>query len=204
MAGWTDDVYFKKRIGYSLQRQKFQFDAAELLFSTYEVDLGTQFLLRNMVGKIPAPQSILDLGCGYGVIGIVLAKFYPAAQVLLADKDLLAVRYTEHNISLNEVTNAEVAGSIGVDDLPAQRFDLIVSNIPGHIGDDAIAQDFVLAPLSRLTPGGSYWFVIVTPLAALIHTLGQQHQLVIDQVAQRPGHVLFKIEQRDSPLPQSV
>ena len=193
MAGCEEDLYFKKRISYSLNRQKFQFDTAELLFSTYEIDLGTQFLLRNMIGKLPEVRSILDLGCGYGVIGIVLAKFHPQARVLLSDKDLLAVRYSEHNVGLNQVPNVTVAGSIGIGDLPPQRFDLIVSNIPGHIGDVAITRDFVLDPLRILNPGGAYWFVIVTPLAELIQRIGLEHELPPQEVARRPGHVLYRI-----------
>lgn len=193
MAGWEEDLYFKKRISYSLNRQKFQFDTAELLFSTYEIDLGTQFLLRNMLGKTPEVRSILDLGCGYGVIGIVLARFHPEAQVLLSDKDLLAVRYSEHNVALNQVPNVTVAGSVGIGDLPPQTFDLIVSNIPGHIGDAAITRDFVLDPLRILNPGGEYWSVIVTPLAELMQRIGQEYQLPLQEVAQRPGHVLYRI-----------
>lgn len=197
-AGWTDDLYFKKRLSYTLNRQQFYFDAAELLFSTFEIDIGTQFLLRNLLINpqsklIESPRLMLDLGCGYGVIGIVLAKFYPQAQVLLSDKDLLAVRYTAHNITLNEVSNAAVVGSVGIEDLPRQPFDLILSNVPGHIGEQAIEQDFVLGPLSLLSPGGAYWLVIVTPLADLIESVARQHELPCEEVARRPGHVLFKL-----------
>ena len=62
----NEDLYFKKRITYSLSRQKFQFDTAELLFSTHEIDLGTQFLLRNVLDR---PERSHPLGAIFPLRG---------------------------------------------------------------------------------------------------------------------------------------
>lgn len=193
MDGWSDDLYFKKRIAYSLHRQQFRFDTAELLFSTDEVDLGTQLLLRSVIDAAPPAESILDIGCGYGPIGIVLARQYPQARVLLCDKDLLAVRYARHNIALNQTPNASALGSVGVGGLPPQTFDLVLSNVPGHIGERALEADFLRGPLGVLAPRGSYWCVVVTPLAELFERLGQIHRLDLRAAARRKGHVVFRI-----------
>jgi 16S rRNA G1207 methylase RsmC len=191
--GWSEDFYFKKRLSYSLHRQQYLFDTAELLFSTDEVDLGTQLLLRSLLDAAPPAESILDIGCGYGPIGIVLARQYPQAQVLLCDKDLLAVRYARHNIALNQVPNASAVGSIGVHGLPPQTFDLILSNIPGHIGERAIQTDFLHGPAGLLSPRGSYWCVVVTPLAELVQRTCQEHSLPLQEPARRKGHSVFRI-----------
>jgi 16S rRNA (guanine1207-N2)-methyltransferase len=193
MQAWDYELYFKKRIAYALNKQRFQFDTAELLFSTHDIDLGTQFLLRRMLGELASPRSMLDLGCGYGVIGIVLARFFPDARVLLVDKDLLAVFFSLHNAEVNTCANVTAQGSIGVDDIPAQTFDLIVSNIPGHIGERAIEEDFIRKPVERLSPGGSYWMVVVTPLDALLQSLALPEGLALAQVATRPGHSIYTI-----------
>jgi 16S rRNA (guanine1207-N2)-methyltransferase len=193
MSGWETDLYFKKRISYAINRQRFVFDAAELLFSTYSIDSGTQFLLRFMLAGIEQPRAILDLGCGYGVIGIVLARLCPAAHVVLVDKDLLAIRYTQHNAAINAIDNAEVVPSIGMSDIPGRTFDLIASNVPGHIGDHAIEQDFLLKPLAQLQSGGAYWFVIVTPLAELVEQVAHTHHLALQEIARRPQHRIYRL-----------
>ncbi|MBA3469666.1 MAG: methyltransferase [Herpetosiphonaceae bacterium] len=193
MEGWTADVYFKKRIKYTLNRHPFQFDVAELLFSSHDIDIGTQFLIRQMINLEPTPTTILDLGCGYGVIGIVLARLYQEADVVLSDKDLLAVAYTQHNLELNRIANGRVYGSISIDDLPARQYDLIVSNVPGHIGDLAIEEDFILKPLTQLLPGGSYMFVVVHPLKALVESVAQRHDLLLTLLGDRGGHAVYSI-----------
>jgi 16S rRNA (guanine1207-N2)-methyltransferase len=194
MAGWEADLYFKKRIVYAINRQHFVFDAAELLFSTHSVDSGTQFLLRYLLPAVRQPARILDLGCGYGVIGIVLARFHPQAHVTMSDKDLLAVRYSQHNAELNNVPNTTTLASIGTDDLPPGTFDLIVSNVPGHIGDAAIVRDFVLKPIERLSEGGAYWIVVVTPLVELIERTAQEHNLTYQPIAQHPQHRVYRFD----------
>lgn len=196
MTDWSEDIYFKKRLHYALHRQQFVFDTGELLFSTDEIDQGTQLLLRHVIDATPAARTVLDIGCGYGVIGVVLARLHPAAQVVLCDKDLLAVRYSRHNIALNQIPNAEVVASIGVGSVPQQPYDLILSNIPGHIGERAIQTDFVLGPLALLAPNGSYWVVVVTPLIALLERIRDEHQLVIEEIARRKTHGVYQIRKK--------
>ncbi len=185
------DVYYKKRIDYRCHEQLFSFDIAHTLFSSFQVDEGTDVFLRSLAA--PTPRRILDIGCGCGVIGIVLARMYPQAQVILADRDLLAVRYARHNAILNQTPNVEVVGSVGFEHIPEGPFDLIVSNIPAKIGDEAIEREFLLAPLERLTPGGEYWFVVVSGLNRLIPALGRQHQLRLKEIRKRAGHSVYQL-----------
>lgn len=190
------DVYFKKRIDYTLRGQSFEFDVANTLFSTFQVDEGTDLLLRTLEAE--QPRRILDLGCGCGVIGITLARRFPEAEVILADKDLLAVRYARHNAELNQTPNVTVIGSVGLEQVPAGEFDLIVSNIPAKVGDDAIEQEFVLGPLARLRAGGLYWFVVVSGLNHLIPGIGTRRQLYLKQVKKRSGHAVYRLRRPDT------
>ena len=70
-----NDVYFKKRLDYYCRGQSFAFDVAHTLFSSHQIDEGTDLFLRTI--DVPAPRSIIDMGCGCGVIGIVLARMFP-------------------------------------------------------------------------------------------------------------------------------
>ena len=192
------DIYFKKEITYSFEKDKFKFDVGNTLFSTFDLDHGTDVLLRAI--SLDNPKTILDIGCGYGPIGIVLAKKHPHAQVTMVDKDLLAVRYTKLNIEKNGIHNADVFGSIGMEQIkdehssPSGRtFDLIVSNIPAKIGDAAIAQEFILTPYEHLISGGELWVVVVNALNRLIPKIGSQYQLNMKMVKKRSGYSVYRI-----------
>jgi len=185
------DAYFKKQITYQHRGHSFTFDIAHTLFSSFDVDEGTDVFLRFL--QPDSPRTILDLGCGYGPIGIILARLYPDAHVVMADKDLLAVRYARHNAELNNQANVQVVGSVGMDDVPDLPYDLIVSNIPAKIGDEAIEQEFLLQPYRRLQPGGAYWFVVVSGLNRLIPRLGQRHELKLKEVKKRAGHSVYQL-----------
>ena len=186
-----DDVYFKKRIDYFCRGESFKFDVAHTLFSSYQVDEGTDLFLRTI--DVVAPRTILDMGTGCGVIAIALARLFPTARVYALDRDLLAVRYARHNAELNATPNVTVLGSVGLEHAPTEPFDLIVSNIPAKIGDEAIEREFVLAPLERLRPGGDYWFVVVSGLNHLIPGIGTRRGLKLKQVKKRAGHAVYHL-----------
>jgi len=185
------DAYFKKRIEYSCRGQSYAFDVAHTLFSSYQIDEGTDLFLRTI--DLTEPRDIIDMGCGCGVIGIVLAREFPEAQVISLDRDLLAVRYTRYNAALNRTPNVTAIGSIGLERAPAEPVDLIVANIPAKIGDEAIEQEFILEPLEHLRPGGDYWFVVVSGLNHLIPGIGTRHRLKLKQVKKRSGHAVYHL-----------
>lgn len=185
------DVYYKKEIIYPFAEQEFKFDIANTLFSSFDVDHGTDILIRAIVPN--NPKSILDIGCGYGPLGIMLAKTNPKAEVTMVDRDLLAIRYTKINIEKNNITNAMVLGSLGVEAVKDKKFDLIVSNIPAKIGDEAITQEFILEPLKHLNPGGEYWMVVVSALNRLIPQIAGKHHLSWKFIRKRKGHTVYKI-----------
>lgn len=186
------DIYFKKEITYLLAGKKFVFDIGETLFSTFEVDYGTDLLLRYLIPN--NPKIILDLGCGYGPIGIVLAKNIPGAQVIMIDRDLLAVRYSKLNLVKNNITNTTVLGSIGMEAIHDQTFDLIASNIPAKIGDEAIASEFILAPYKQLNPEGELWVVVVNALNRLVPKIAGDNNLNIKEIKKGNGHTVYKIK----------
>ena len=109
--------------------------AADTLFSPDGLDEGTRQMLRA-VEWFPG-AAVLDLGCGYGPIGITLARDYPKAQFVLSDVNRRAVALCEENIAKNKIANAKALFSDGCAELDG-TFDQIVSNPPIRIGKSAL------------------------------------------------------------------
>ncbi len=186
------DSYFKKEIQYKFRDKQYKFDVGNTLFSTFEMDHGTDVLLRAMT--FDGPKSILDIGCGYGPLGIILAKVNPQAKVLMVDRDLLAARYSKQNAVKNGVENVEVLGSVGLEAVGDQTFNLIVSNVPAKIGDQAITEEFILNPYRHLNSGGSLWIVVVNALNHLIPRVGSKNNLNMKLIKKRSGHSVYQIK----------
>ena len=99
---------------------------------------------------------VLDVGCGYGIIGLAAARL-GAAQVELVDVNLLAVAAAGENIMHNGIAQARAFASDGVPEGAARRYDLVVSNPPFHVGksvDGDIARAFIERAQQALEPGG--------------------------------------------------
>ena len=186
------DPYLKKRVSLVVEGATLEFDVAHTLFATHEVDAGTKLLLRCLEPP-RSPRRILDLGCGYGVLGIALARRYPEAEVVMTDSNLLAVRYARRNAALNGATNTEAVGSVGLEEVPEGPYDLIVANVPAKIGDAAIEAEFIHGPRARLAPEGSYWFVAVSGLNHLLKRVAGRGEAPLYQVRKRSGHTVYRL-----------
>ncbi len=169
------DVYVKKTVNLSLARESLEFAVSQSLFSSHQVDLGTMHLLRTLQDReLQDGAKILDLGCGYGPLGLTLGRLNPGTQVHLVDRDALAVTFSKHNARTLlpsgeelEGGNAVAYGSLGYDDVRARDFDLIVSNIPGKAGTSVI-RAMLLDAKAFLAPRGMAAVVVVSPLEALV------------------------------------
>lgn len=131
------------------------------LFSPRNIDNGSQMLLDFL--EINANDDCLDMGCGYGILGLTMAKCAPEGKTILLDKDFVAVDYTAKNIKLNRIENASSLLSNGFDQLPFQQFDVIVSNIPAKVGKEML-YIYLFDALRYLKPGGSFYIVTITGL----------------------------------------
>ena len=132
------------------------------LFSPKAIDAGSQMLLDFM--EVAPDADCLDLGCGYGILGLTLARWAPQGETLLVDKDFVAVEYSEKNRLLNRIDNAECQLSNGFQHIAKERrFDIIVSNIPAKVGKELL-YIYLFDALERLRPGGSFYIVTITGL----------------------------------------
>ncbi len=104
------------------------------LFSPKEIDEGTKMLINEVV--VGKTDISLDLGCGYGALGLAIAKQSPDGRVHLVDKDYVAIEYTKKNAQLNGLNNCEIYLSNGFSSVPPIKFNTIVSNLPAKVGKE--------------------------------------------------------------------
>lgn len=181
------ELHLKKTVEHAQNKARLSFDVAHDLFSSFEVDLGTRLLLRTLAkaGWVGRRGRILDLGCGYGPIGVTLGALNPEARVTMADRDLLAVRFAAHNAARNGVTPEGCLPSLGYDDLTGQGpFDLIACNVPAKAGDEAI-RSMVLDGAGLLTPDGMVAVVVIDRIAPLVERLVEAEATVVARASSR-------------------
>ena len=132
------------------------------LFSPREIDEGTRLLLDHI--EVAEDAACLDLGCGYGPIGLALANRAPRGQTLMVDKDFVAVDYANRNARRNGLANAHAMLSNGFDQIPADlRFHLIASNIPAKVGKELLSI-LLHDARARLLPSGRLYVVTINGL----------------------------------------
>lgn len=125
------------------------------VFSWEHLDPGTRFLLETV--RIAPDARVLDLGCGWGVIGVHAARRALRGHVTLVDVDALAVRAAEATLRANEVQNACVVLGDGAGAAGPGPYDLVLSNPPFHQGhgvDRQLAERLVSEAARLLAPGG--------------------------------------------------
>lgn len=162
LARWRAD----NRFSDTLRGQSFQFRSTWGIFSPEGIDEGSRLLL-DLIDVAP-DADCLDLGCGYGPLGMTLARLAPQGRTLLIDKDFVAVDYAQKNIADNAIGNAEARLSNGFSHIePGRRFDLIVSNLPAKVSKE---QHYLwLADIhAHLNPGGSFYVVTINGLREFI------------------------------------
>lgn len=142
-------------IHYLAKGRKLQFLTDAGVFSRQKVDFGSNLLINTL----PALEGkVLDLGCGYGPIGISLAVLNPGIDVIMVDINRRAVALAQENIRANRVTNAQVLDSNGFDNIKG-KFSTIVSNPPIRAGKKVIYPLFEQS-IAFLEEGGCLWLVI--------------------------------------------
>ena len=112
----------------------FEVDAG--VFAAHGLDPGTALLIESLN---PRPTDrILDLGCGWGAVGVAAAKLAPRGHVVMTDTNHRAIGLARANVAHNRITNVDIRAGSLFDPVGEERFDLIVTNPPYHIGRESI------------------------------------------------------------------
>lgn len=143
-------------VTYHYRGKELRFETDSGVFSRTEIDKGTDVLLRALPETVSG--SVLDMGCGYGVIGVSVGSCWKDTRITMADVNERACGLSSKNARQNGVS-ATVIPSDGYEKVMGERYDLILQNPPIRAGKAVIYKMFADAARC-LEPGGELWLVI--------------------------------------------
>jgi 16S rRNA (guanine1207-N2)-methyltransferase len=147
------------RFVLQIQSESIEIFSLPGIFSFDRLDPGTQLLLDSLPNL--RNMNVLDLGCGYGVLGLVATRS-GAAYVDMVDANLLAVAAAQTNVQRLGLANARALASDVLSAIPERKYDLIISNPPFHTGRDVdyqVAGAFIEQSFGALETGGQLYCV---------------------------------------------
>ena len=122
----------------------FEFLTSSGVFSKKRVDLGTRLLIESMV--LPQEGYVLDIGCGYGAVGIAAAKFNPNLRVIMVDVNERAVRLARQNAEKNCVGDVAFRRGYLYEPVKGVMFNCVLSNPPVSAGMETVKAIISEAP----------------------------------------------------------
>ena len=136
------------------------------VFSPRSIDEGTLLLMKHI--EVGVSDICLDLGCGYGPIGLALAKHCIKGEVHMVDKDFVAIELANNNANLNNLSNTKAYFSDAFLQVPSEvKFDQVISNLPAKVGREQLSI-ILYDALDALKPGGKITVVTIKGLKDFI------------------------------------
>ena len=149
----------EKEIDYYIADKKIKLVVDNGVFSKNHVDIATNFML-NVLLKENIKGDVLDVGCGYGVIGITLASFFKDLRVVMIDINERALGLAQKGVKLNKIDNISILESDGLSAIKeSEGFDFIVTNPPIRAGKQVLYKMYEDS-FNHLKEGGALYLVI--------------------------------------------
>ena len=131
-------------------------ETTNTVFSPLGVDKGTLAMI-SVVNFSPL-DKLLDLGCGYGVVGIYAAKSVSPQTIVMSDVDEKCIALSKKNAQINGVCGVQIVLSNGFENIHDKDFTLILTNPPYH-ADFSVPKHFIEKGFNRLQIGGRMYMV---------------------------------------------
>jgi SAM-dependent methyltransferase len=160
------DACVNKVVPFRFSGRDLTFKLSHGLFSSFDIDEGTRLLLKSIAQRVDLASvgTLLDVGCGVGVIGVSICCKAPHIRAFMQDRDALAVAFARENARINGATASSVDCALAFTGFADHQFDLIACNIPAKAGEPVLRSLF--QDMGRfLSPRGVAAVVIVSPLA---------------------------------------
>lgn len=140
-----------------LRGQDYRFISDAGVFAKEGVDFGSRTLIEAM--EIAPEAKVLDVGCGYGPIGLTAARLASRGHVTMIDVNSRAVELARENAAANRIANVTILESDLYAALEEEQYDIVLTNPPIRAGKATVHAIFEGAH-ERLKPGGALWIVI--------------------------------------------
>ena len=167
----------RKIIRYEIENRNFEFVTDNGVFSKTKVDFGTDVMLkvflRENSNKKNQKFDVLDIGCGYGVVSVVVKSFFKNSRTVSSDVNERALELARENLFKNGVVKSndsedndfgnsdfKVIKSFAFDNI-SEKFDVILSNPPIRTGKQTIFQIYEKS-FEHLNENGEFYCVIQT------------------------------------------
>jgi 16S rRNA (guanine1207-N2)-methyltransferase len=192
------DPWYRTHLRLDALGARLELSVPHDVFSTQRIDEGTRLLLDHFPSGVP--RSVLDMGCGYGALGLPVAARHPRARVEMVDRDLLAVSWAAANAVENRLPNAVVRGSLGLRNVAAEGrpFDWILCNLPARIGRPFMSY-LLEAGRALLAQGGELRLVVIRDLAPAVEGLRAERRWPLTEAARGPRHTVFALAAEEGP-----
>lgn len=173
-----------------LRGHNFRFISDAGVFSKGGVDFGSRTLIDAM--DIADNAKVLDVGCGYGPIGLAAAKLAKQGHVTMVDVNARAVELARENASANGIRNVAILESNLYEAVKETGFDVVLTNPPIRAGKEIVHAIFEGA-YERLTIGGSLWIVIQKKQGALSAKQKLESLFAeVEEVTKDKGYRIYK------------
>ncbi|MDM5152924.1 class I SAM-dependent methyltransferase [Bacillus sp. DX1.1] len=184
----------RKRWEYTLRGNQFIFLSDHGVFSKNEVDFGSRLLIEAF--QMPDVRGdVLDVGCGYGPIGLSLAKESQGREVHMVDVNERALELAKENAANNKIGNVRIYQSSVYENIDGQ-YAAILSNPPIRAGKHVV-HEILEKAVDHLVPGGELWIVIQKKQGA--PSAMKKLEAVfseVDVVEKKKGYYIIKSKKR--------
>ncbi|MFS0670784.1 class I SAM-dependent methyltransferase [Peribacillus frigoritolerans] len=144
---------------FTLKGRTFRFKSDNGVFSKKEVDFGSRLLVESFNLDEAVEGDILDVGCGYGPIGISIAAAYPDRTIEMIDINSRAVELSKENAAANAIANVKIYESDRFEKVASNHFAAILTNPPIRAGK-SVVHEILEESYRSLVAGGELWVVI--------------------------------------------
>ncbi|NLC47850.1 MAG: class I SAM-dependent methyltransferase [Tenericutes bacterium] len=180
-----------REINYKYESSFFIFYSDNGVFSKKNIDYGSKLLLESYLKEEEENKKVLDLGCGYGFIGIVIS-IVKKSNVDLIDINKRAVHLTNRNIKRYKEFNGKAFISDAYENI-TDKYDTIITNPPIRVGKEKLLE-IINGSFEHLNKNGSLYFVIRKDQGALSIKKGLEETKKVELISKSKGYFVFKIK----------